>query len=314
MPTPPVISLHVSDIHFSETPPPARRGEPDWLAAQMRPWKEIHAFWMANYQPPIFIAGDIFDHWKPSPNLINFVIDIFQRFRGKIYAIPGQHDLAWHNYELQNLTGYRTLYLSSVIVDMKPGERYRIAPNISAWGFPWGFEITPPPPEAETHLNICISHKYVWRTAETSHVGADEDANIRRVINGVPYDFYHFGDNHKQFKGPNYWNPGPLTRRHSPDRDHVPAFAALLADGFFSTYPLSTTADHWTQPEAAPTSTEKAATELVANKLSEFVVDLQQTSTQKIDFHACVRAAVSRPDVEKDVAQFVLQMLDNPKD
>lgn len=45
-----------------------------------------------NNIPYIFIAGDLFDTNKPKAGLVSFVMSEFERYQGKVFITPGNHD------------------------------------------------------------------------------------------------------------------------------------------------------------------------------------------------------------------------------
>ena len=89
------IAVAISDVHLSHTPPPARSEEPDWYEAMRRPLKQVEYIARRN-EVPIICAGDLFHRWWSPPPLVNFAIKTCP----KMFAIPGQHDLQYHQYNI----------------------------------------------------------------------------------------------------------------------------------------------------------------------------------------------------------------------
>jgi DNA repair exonuclease SbcCD nuclease subunit len=65
-PTP--LAVLVADLHLS-LQQPACRADENWLAVQKRYLKQLSVIGLA-----VICAGDIFDRWNPSPELLVFAI------------------------------------------------------------------------------------------------------------------------------------------------------------------------------------------------------------------------------------------------
>ena len=65
----------------------------------------------------ILFAGDIFHNILVKTRLINKVIRILKKCKGKIYAIPGQHDMENHSDDLLP-SPFLTLAEAGVIIDV----------------------------------------------------------------------------------------------------------------------------------------------------------------------------------------------------
>jgi len=91
--TPPDAIL-TSDWHIREDTPECRTD--DFMATQERKLK-----WLSDLQEkfkcPIFDGGDLFDHWKPTPYLLQWTI---KRMPKDVWTVPGNHDLAQHSMDV----------------------------------------------------------------------------------------------------------------------------------------------------------------------------------------------------------------------
>ena len=80
-------AIFCSDMHLREDVPTCFTG--DWNKEQ---WEAV--MFISNlqtqYQCPVFNAGDLFHHWKPSPNLLTLAMQYLPK---QFYSIAGQHDL-----------------------------------------------------------------------------------------------------------------------------------------------------------------------------------------------------------------------------
>lgn len=68
------IAILCSDLHFSSVPPVARSSEPSWFDAMKRQIDELKRV-QEKHHCPIIVAGDVFDRWRETPELVNFLID-----------------------------------------------------------------------------------------------------------------------------------------------------------------------------------------------------------------------------------------------
>ena len=195
-----VQALLLSDIHFCHKPPVARSNEPNWYDAMARYCDQVTIVQEHFGEPPVIIAGDVFDKWNPPPELINFVID---KLPERCYGIPGQHDLPNHSYDEIHRSAFWTLVLSGKLTEIPPDESYSIPDSkVICYPFPWGFPIKPNKHYGGggcwTHLAVC--HSYIWTDDGNGHPEASKDqrtSKYRKKLRG--YDCAVFGDNHKGF-------------------------------------------------------------------------------------------------------------------
>jgi len=98
----------------------------------------------------VAVAGDIFDAPRCPYWLLVMYIDLFKRFHKKIYVVPGQHDLHFHNPDLAN-TPLGAL-LSAKIVEIPNNKGVRGVgweeelPEKGSHVLLWHFPVTPEEP------------------------------------------------------------------------------------------------------------------------------------------------------------------------
>lgn len=224
------VALVCSDIHLSLTPPPARAGESDWFTAMDRPLRQMRK-WAKQYDVPVICAGDIFDRWNPTSELINFALEALPR---RMIAIPGQHDLPYHNLGDWQRSGFGVLVRAGHLVYLTPDEAHQLN-GIWVWGFPWGVPIVPRHPRRDDNIQVAVVHAYIWQKGK-GYPGAREDQRITAYADQLKgYDVAVFGDNHKGFTG---WaghtlvhNNGGLMRRKSDEVDYHPRCGLLYRNG-----------------------------------------------------------------------------------
>ena len=298
-----VVAVLVSDVHLSEKAPVARSAEPDWFAAMARPLVELRAV-ADEHSAPIICGGDIFDRWNPRPPLVNFALDHLP----EMYAIPGQHDLANHNYQDIEQTAYWTLCKAGVLSNLNPkfpvhGGR---SGKIILHAFPWGHPITPRMNDeaGPRYLNVAVCHQYVWTKKSGGYPGADPDARIDQMGEQLAgYDAVLFGDNHKGFQtsvgGCSVMNPGTFMRRKQDERAYRPMIGLLLEDGTIEPHYLDTDDDKFTDREDVIEIPELDA--------AEFIDSLRGLDADSLDFREVVRTRLNSEEASDAVRKLVME-------
>jgi hypothetical protein len=241
VPVPPyVVGLSVSDLHLTLGPPPARRGEPDWLKAQKRHLDQL-AVLKKKYNCPVLYPGDIFHKYNPEPELINFAI----KHLPEGYAVPGQHDLPLHNYADIKRTAYWTLVEANKIVNVEPEVPCPAGSNLLLHGFPWGVGVKPC---RACHViqgyNVALIHAYVW-SKKCSYPKAPPEKHFSRWMDKLKgYKVALFGDNHKGFMikddDTTLVNCGAFIRRNVDEVDYAPKITLLWSNGHVTRVALET--------------------------------------------------------------------------
>lgn len=177
-------AIVIGDPHIRETKPRARMDE--YFPAQWDKLKQILALGQ-KYKCPIICVGDFFDHWKPSPALLNQVLDIFQEFPDVTFlTIYGNHDLPQHNLELSEKSGLATLQKAGVI-GILPGTH-------------WGET-----PFGESNLEIkgrkiAVWHIMTYMAGRLPYPGCEGMSAQGILKRYSKYDAIFTGHNHKPFK------------------------------------------------------------------------------------------------------------------
>jgi len=305
---PELIAVLVSDIHLSHRPPIARSVEPDWYAAMARPLQELEELQETdNGCVPVICAGDVFDKWNSSPELINFALDKLP----EMYAIPGQHDLPYHGIEEIQKSAYWTMERAKKIYDPNLGEPVSLGSGrLVFWGFPYGSELKACPSFFTDVVRLAVAHQYVW-TTDKHYVGADPSGQVltvRKKLKG--YDVALFGDNHKGFllKGkPTIFNAGTFMRRTSSERDYQPMVGLLHEDGTVKTHFLDTSRDRFLDDSVA------AGAEQMMLHLEGFLEGLRGLGEAGLDFEKAVESALVEYGASKAVRRVVLEAMEKEK-
>lgn len=207
-PAAPILAILTADWHLREDRPICRTD--DYWGAQDRKLRFVRDL-QAQYSVPVIHAGDLFDHWKPSPFLLSFAIhNLPERF----YTIAGNHDLPQHNIEQVGKSGIATLeaagaitVLSGVHWGQEPSEEH-----VTRWG-----------PDG---LRLLVWHVMTWHGERPYPSCTDPPA--RKLLKRHSYaDLILTGHNHIPFlvehNGRKMLNPGSLMRIKADQQDHVPS-------------------------------------------------------------------------------------------
>ena len=300
------IAVLLADIHLSHNPPVARTAESDWYAAQDRILKQVCDL-QKQMGVPVICAGDIFDKWNVTPELINWAIDHLP----KMLAVPGQHDLPLHRFEDVAKSAYCTLEKAGVIVTpdvlAHPVALVNPVANADVYGFPWGVEIKKPPVPKDGRFAVAVVHSYCW-TTDCGYPGAPMENNLTgwaRKLKG--YSVAVFGDNHQGFfakpGGCTVYNCGCLIPRKSDERHLGSSVGLLFSDAHVERRDLDTTEDKWLD-----VADEALATESVG--LEEFLEELGQLNFADLDFKEAVTRYVRDNGVSKSVEKVLLEVLE----
>jgi DNA repair exonuclease SbcCD nuclease subunit len=193
-----------SDWHLRESTPIARTD--DFWETQ---WKKVK--WVSDlqqkYDCPILHAGDLFDHWKPSPYLLTYAMKYLP---AKFYTIYGNHDLPQHNLENHEKCGIDVLANAGKI--QIPGDKY--------CGVHWGQE----PPENPAS-DILLWHKMTW-DEEHPYPGSTDSPAWKLFEKYTQFKLMIIGHNHKRFvveeDGRVLINPGGIVRQKADEIEDEP--------------------------------------------------------------------------------------------
>ncbi len=223
-------ALLAADYHLRDSQPLCR-GD-DFISAMISTSKFISDI-CEEHKIPLLIAGDIFDHWKPSPRLLSLAIEYMPKF----IAIPGQHDLPEHNLLLHHKSGLAVLEAAGVAIVLNnprgeiylPEKEWADQSNWMVVGFPYGSKpalLGNIKRRYPSRRKVCMIHQLI---SHIVHPFPGADAPTARGILGdlKGYDFILSGDNHQQFtlshRSQLLVNPGSIFRTKADQIDHTPA-------------------------------------------------------------------------------------------
>jgi len=205
-----VDAILTADWHLREDTPICRTD--DFEAAQWRKVDFISAL-QQEYSCPVLHAGDLYDHWKPSPALLSKTIEHLPKDFQTIY---GNHDLPQHNIELAYKCGINVLQAAELLTVW-----YGIH-----WGqINWGEEVEC---YFGTHADRKVIMWHVMTYEGKPPWPGCTDIPANEILNQhvADYDLIITGHNHKTFHvekdDSRLVNPGSLTRQAADQIEHIP--------------------------------------------------------------------------------------------
>jgi hypothetical protein len=300
-----VVSIHTSDFHLWDVPPSYRESEPDWWKAMLRPIEQIKALQRKYHGVPIVFGGDLFDRWKPSPELLNFAL----KHLPVMYGIAGNHDLPNHRLADIERSGYWTMVEAGRIVDLRWGAPHPLN-NVVLHGFPFGTEVKPATSHPIDGFNVAVIHAYIWKKNH-GYTGAPEDKRVgewERRLGGYSHAF--FGDNHNgfDFQGRDTWvvNTGCIMRRRRDESTYSPSVWLLWSDGEVSRKKLDTSEDVYVS--GGDQGEDKNVPAMDTGNLIKSLKGLQQKN--RIDFQATVTELMTTLNVSEEVRTRVMESME----
>ena len=196
-----------SDWHLRESTPKCRTD--DFWKAQTEKIDRI-AELQQEHGCPVIHAGDLFEHWKASPNLLTTSMLLLPK---QFMTIYGQHDLPYHNLDLAHKCGVYTLATAGA-VDLLSECHWNQEPKKGSLLIP----------QMTGDRKILVKHALTWADSRPHWSDA---LTAKEVLKEYPdYDLIVTGDNHQSFaveyKGRLLVNPGALTRQKADEADNGP--------------------------------------------------------------------------------------------
>lgn len=300
----PVIALTCSDIHLQLRTPPCRADEKSWTDCMKKSLWEISEL-AEKHRAAILCAGDIFDRWNSSAELINFAMQNLP----PMYAIPGNHDLPMHQPELVHRSAYWTLYEAGKITDIS-GKVMRFnwhGMGVVLYGFPFDKTLQRKPGKG---LHIALTHEYLW-VPGCEYNGATQDTRLgARAKKLSEFDVVVVGDNHVAFdrklkSGTRVINCGTVFRRKSNEASYTPRVGLIHASGSVSEHRLDCAQDKILK--TIPPEAEQADDEEIA----DFIEELSGLHSSGMNFKDAMHQAMAMRKSPKLVKQMILEAMEN---
>jgi len=211
-----VYAILTADWHLRENTPIGRTD--DFWNAQ---WKKV-AFvseLQRKYDCPVIHAGDLFDHWKPSPYLLS---KTFENLPEQFWTVYGNHDLPYHGIDSSHKSGVYTLVTSGRIT-LLPGIHWGRLPSDDHKGVSI--------PSSNRKILVWHIMTYIGKDPWPGCTDPSADTLLKRYSQ---FDLILTGHNHKCFMKEQderiLLNPGALTRQTVDQIDHKPCVFLYHAD------------------------------------------------------------------------------------
>lgn len=304
-----VAAILCSDVHLSLTPPVWRSDEPNWFKAMARPLKELDRL-AKHFDCPVLCAGDVFDRWNPSPELINFALKHMPR---NFWSVPGQHDLPYHNYENMEKSAYWTLVRAGCIHYLHPTVPNQVGDvwnKVLAFGHPFGFKVEPLGPHKEDNIHIAILHEYNW-IKDKSYPRANPTSKLTgKRTNFKGWDVVCIGDNHKGFMkkigNTTFFNCGTLMRRKSDEADYKPWIGLVTEDKEVIPHYLDTSKDVC----IAPSTTSDEGLGINDQDMEALFKQLETLGKDALNFAAAIKHFLHKHGEKKAVRRLIKKAME----
>jgi len=217
-----------ADLHIREDTPVCRTD--DYLDAQFSKMDFIQELCKTS-NCPFVVAGDIFDHWKPSPYLLSRCLELLPE---RMICVAGQHDMVNHNTLEMAKTGLNTLVQAGRVLILEQGRSSVVSQRGAVYGYSYGEKPAGQVLQINPKLrNILLLHRLVCQSTQPwPDANADQAASLLRTF--PSFDLIVTGDNHQQFavehKGRWLVNPGSMMRMTTEQEDHEPAVYGWKAE------------------------------------------------------------------------------------
>lgn len=280
----------------------------DWHLMDRQPICRTDDFWTAQwdkvdqildllvkYQVPVYHAGDLFDHWKTSPYLINSTLNYMQMFSPHFFTIIGNHDMPSHNIDNMDRSGLQTLFKSGTV-------------NQILFQGDWGVDYKKVKPIYYKHTSKKIVMLHIMTYKGTKPWPGCTDPECHELFGWFPKaDLIITGHNHKTFtarKGKQLLvNPGSLTRHKADQINHRPC--VFLYDS--KKHKLK---KHYLKINKNVVSREHVDTQKRKKaRFAAFISKLSQDWDLGLSFEDNIINALSTENIDKEVEQIVYEWM-----
>ena len=170
---------------------------------------------------PVIHAGDLFDHWKPSPYLLRKAI---LHLPNNFYTVYGQHDLPQHNLKLVNKCGINVLEAAKKLTIL-PTCHWGQSPKESSLLFARESR-------HEEDRKVLVWHHLTYISKPFPGATGGMAQGILRKY--PQFDLIVTGDNHESFveeyKGRLLVNTGSMMRMDADQTNHKPCVYIWYAE------------------------------------------------------------------------------------
>lgn len=289
----------MSDPHIREDTPICYIG--DYWKEQWDSWDFIFDLQM-KHECPVICAGDLFDHWKPSPMLLS---ETLIHLPEKFHTIYGQHDLPQHNMGLAFKSGIYTLLQAdklAVLTLFTEGNK-----KFSIEGCSWDQMPMGKDKDYIGQRNILVWHVHNYQ-GKQPWPDCPSPTAISLLKKYPQYDLIITGDNHKPFveeyQGRLLVNPGSLMRMDADQIDHKPRVYLWYAETNTVEPVYIPIEDHVISREHLEVKKERD------NRIDAFVSQLNGNWTATMSFEDNLEKFEKKNKTEKSIMNIVWKSLE----
>jgi len=263
--------LITGDWHIDDKPPKRRTDE--WFDTMTKKMGFIIKHYKAHKCEALLQPGDMFNSYRANYRTVNFLITMLQDIN--VFCVPGQHDLRYHNRNMDNTP-------MSVLMRAHSTTFHLLSPNptlhhkgLYLYGAGWGDNL----PDIKAKNSILVTHRMV--IDQKKLWPGQEEFTWADDLNILPCELIVTGDNHQSFQNGKVVNCGSLLRTSIIQKDHKPCFYIYntetkeLEKFFVPIEPMEDVMDLQTAME------EKERNE----KLEAFVKGLKEDNTKNPDLN-----------------------------
>ncbi|RLB92547.1 MAG: hypothetical protein DRH76_11155, partial [Deltaproteobacteria bacterium] len=286
-----VSAILTGDWHLRDNTPICR-GE-DFEAAQ---WAKVDFISKLQRKHGCLVihAGDLFDHWKPSPYLLSKTMEYLP---SQFHTIYGNHDLPQHNFEERHRCGIYALEKAGVLKVLS-GTHWGDLPDSSNIDIPYN----------RTELRCILVYHVMTYQGRTPWPGCTDPMAAKLLRKYPEYDLIHTGHNHKAFtethEGRLLVNAGSLTRQDADQINFKPRVYLYYAD------------DNTVEPvylpiqEDAVTRAHIERDEEREQRIEAFITQLDGDWVAGMSFEANLEAFLQTNKIRKTVQEKIYKALE----
>lgn len=303
------VAILCSDLHLTLTKPSCR-SDASWKEVQARYLGQIKDLARSYGKVPIICAGDIFDRWNASPELINFAL---KHLPDNMLCVAGQHDLPNHNLGEIERSGFGVLVQAKKIYHLDNSPYIDPMLGLAIYGASWK---SPIPIPLDKHrlsltvgklLHIVVIHRYLWVEGR-GYPGAPLDHTLPAIKKTLSdYDVAVFGDNHRGFLARKkdrtgkcciVFNCGGFIRRRSDEIDYKPQVGILFRNGSVKSHYLDTSQDSFNLEIVNYGEEER--------DIRAFLEQLEQLGDQALNFRESIDRLIHDKEIPPPVVDLIL--------
>lgn len=204
--------LFTGDWHLNSSTPKSRID--DYADTTLKKLKQIKDICVENDIKVVIQSGDLFHKNRQPLSYVNRVLEVLKGFRDEgiqIYAIAGNHDLAYGKLRYLNKSPLGNVFMSELVkpldeLSIKTSEGYEVKVN----GFHYPDEIES---AEDSDISICVAHRFYNYKFEKKSLRKED-------IKELGYNIYLLGHDHinhkpKQVEGSVILRPGSVLRGSS---------------------------------------------------------------------------------------------------